>query len=348
MTIHPFSSTTRSKVHTERASEAQSARDALAALRTEEPGLAVKRAAPIGLGFDLLDRLLEGGLHNHDLMLLGGSPGIGKTIAALQMARHMAAEGRTAVYVSYEHDTPTMLGRLLSMELGSLSQPHLDPELDRLRRVVVDATAGYRSFEEVLHSEPLIAQAVERLDTYADRLLLVRGSGAHTTLAELAAVIENLPEQDASVMFVDYLQKVAVHPEPAEEAEKITRVSEGLKDLALEHDLAVVALVAADWDGLRAGRTRLHHLRGSSALAYECDVAVLLNDKHRSVAKNHLAYDTVKAESYKQQVIFSLEKNRGGPAMVDIEYRKDFEHYRFVPEGRYVVERLVDDRLEAE
>jgi replicative DNA helicase len=326
----------------------RSARDALWGLRSEDPRVVAHRPSPISLGFDLLDRLLDGGLHVHDLMLLGGSPGVGKTIAALQMARHMAAEGRTAIYVSYEHDTPTMLGRLLAMELGSLSTPQLDPELDRLRRVVVDATSGYRSFDEVLRSEPLVAEAVERFETYADRLVLVRGSGAHTTLRELASVVAGIEEQDASVLFVDYLQKVAVHPEPAEEAEKITRVSEGLKDLALEHDLAVVALVAADWDGLRAGRTRLHHLRGSSALAYECDVAVLLNDKFRSVSKTHLAYDTVKAESFKHQVIFSLEKNRGGPAMVDIEYRKDFEHYRFVPEGRYVAERLVDDRLEAE
>ena len=32
---------------------------------------------------------------------------------------------------------------------------------------------------------------------------------------------------------VDYLQKVPVHPEPANEVEKVTSVVQGLKDLAL-------------------------------------------------------------------------------------------------------------------
>jgi replicative DNA helicase len=106
-----------------------------------------------------------------------------------------------------------------------------------------------------------------------------------------------------------------------------------------------MALVAADQEGISGTRVRLHHLRGSSALGYECDVAVMMNDKHRAVAKVHLTYDTVRAERFHHQVVFSVEKNRGGPAMVDLEYDKDFLHYRFVPGGRYLAERLADDRL---
>jgi replicative DNA helicase len=147
-------------------------------------------------------------------------------------------------------------------------------------------------------------------------------------------------------VFVDYLQKIAMQPEPEHETEKVTRVVEELKDFALSNDVAVVALVAADWDGLRAGRVRLHHLRGSSALAYECDVAVILNEKHTAVARTHLAYDLGRAETFKQHVVFSVEKNRGGPALVDLEFRKDFTHYRFDPRGSYMSERSVDDRLE--
>jgi hypothetical protein len=45
-------------------------------------------------------------------------------------------------------------------------------------------------------------------------------------------------------------------------------------------------------------------------------------------------------------VVFSVEKNRGGPAMVDLEFRKDFLHYRFETRGSYMAVRSVDDRLE--
>jgi len=329
-----------------RSSQARSVRDVIDALFERDLRPDRTPTSPIATGFDLVDRVLDGGLRPHDLMLLGGSPGVGKTVAALQMARNMARGGRTAIYVSYEHDDPTMLGRLLALELGDMATPANAPELDRLRRVVVEATSGFRTLDSVIGSEPLAAEAYRRIEAYADRLVLVRGSGARTDLTTIEALVTTAETDGDVVVFIDYLQKVAVHPEPEHEAEKVTRVAEGLKDLALSHEVAVVALVAADWDGLRAGRVRLHHLRGSSALAYECDVALVLNDKHSAVARSHLAYDTVRAETFKQQVVFSVEKNRGGPAMVDLEFRKDFLHYRFDPQGSYMAERAADDRLE--
>ena len=329
-----------------RSSQPRSVRDVIDTLFERDLRPDRTPTSPIATGFDLVDRVLDGGLRPHDLLLLGGSPGVGKTVAALQMARNMARDGRTVIYVSYEHDDPTMLGRLLALELGDMATPTNAPELDRLRRVVVEATSGFRTLDSVIGSEPLAAEAYRRIEAYADRLVLVRGSGARTDLTTIEALVSTAETDGDVVVFVDYLQKVAVHPEPEHEAEKVTRVAEGLKDLALTHEVTVIALVAADWDGLRAGRVRLHHLRGSSALAYECDVAVILNDKHSAVARSHLAYDTVRAETFKQQVVFSVEKNRGGPAMVDLEFRKDFLHYRFDPQGSYMAERAADDRLE--
>jgi replicative DNA helicase len=323
----------------------RSVREVLTVARTVEPGPDGGYSSPIATGFDLLDRVLDGGLRVHDLFLLGGGPGVGKTIAALQMARHAARAGRVAVYVSYEHDEAAMLGRLLVLELGMLATPGTAPDVDRLRGVVIAATSGYRSLEELITTEPLLAEAAQRIDGYADRLWFVRGSGAHTDIPAIEAMLPATGAGSESLLVVDYLQKVAVHPEPPDEAEKVTRVAEGLKDLALRHDVACIALVAADQEGISGSRVRLHHLRGSSALGYECDVAVMMNDKHRAVAKAHLTYDTVRAERFHHQVVLSVEKNRGGPAMVDLEYDKDFLHYRFVPGGRYLAERLADDRL---
>jgi replicative DNA helicase len=327
-----------------RASTARSVREVLHDARTHAPATGELWGEPIATGFDLIDRVLEGGVRAADLVMLGGNPGVGKTVAALQMARNVARAGRLAVFVSYEHGGATMLGRLLALELGDLNRPDIAPELDRLRAVVVHATAGFRSLDQAIADEPLLAEVSNRVDEYADRLWFVRGSGAATDLDAIEATLPADTDDDV-VLFVDYLQKVAVNPAPADEAAKVTRIAEGLKDLALRRRIAVVALVAADIDGLRADRLRLHHLRGSSALAYECDVAVLMNDKHQAVSRTHLTYDPVRAATFHHQVVFSIEKNRGGPAMVDLEYRKDFAHYRFDPVGNYLTERLVDDRL---
>ena len=147
-----------------------------------------------------------------------------------------------------------------------------------------------------------------------------------------------------AVLLIDYLQKVPTGV-AVEEPERVTRVAGGLKELALESDVAVVAAVAADRDGLVARRLRLQHLRGSTALAHEADVVVTLNEKWSAVSKAHLAYDATRARTYRQWVVFSIEKNRDGPAGVDVEFRKDFANFRFEPQGRFVAEQLVDDVL---
>ncbi|MDQ3972925.1 MAG: helicase DnaB, partial [Actinomycetota bacterium] len=77
----------------------------------------------------------------------------------------------------------------------------------------------------------------------------------------------------------------------------------------------------------------------------ESDVIILLNDKFQVVSKVHLAYDPVRAETFRRYAVFTIEKNRGGPALLDLEFRKDFASFRFDPLGGYVAERLVDERL---
>ncbi len=319
---------------------ARSALDTLADLTAAE--LRIPRPTPFATGFSPLDDVLSGGVRAGDLLLLGGKPGQGKTIAALQWARHVARTGHTAVYACYEHDEVALLTRLLSCELGEAARAAgCDDELrlDELRSGLRAVATGIRSVREVLDGDPLLLDAEQRLATYAGRLVLVRASGTRTDVEALASLVEE-HGSDQTMLVVDYLQKVPVHPEPPDEAERVKRVAEGLKDLALGRQLAIVAIAAADRQGLTSRRLRLHHFRGSTALAYEADAALVLNDKLTVVSKAHLAYDTTRAEEFRRRVVCTIEKNRNGAADVDLEFTKDFANYRFDPDGRWVVERL--------
>ena len=121
---------------------------------------------------------------------------------------------------------------------------------------------------------------------------------------------------------------------------------EGLKDLAIDVAAPVLAVVAADKQALRTGmRMRSHHLRGSSALAYEADVILVLSSKFDVVARHHLTYDIGNAERFRQWAVLSVEKNRFGRDDVDLEYRKRFDQGRFEADGRVVTEQLIDDRI---
>lgn len=302
------------------------------------------RAQAFPTGFDLLDTVLDGGLRAHDLVLVGGLPGVGKTVATLQWARNMARDGASVIYACYEHDERSLVTRLLMLEVGELGRPEDVASSETIRALVQGFCSGRITLGEALDSYPGLALAHDRIREYAPRLRLIRASGAHTGVEELASLVA-AHGVDRTVLFVDYLQKVAI-PAAVDGSDRVLHITEGLKELAIDLDVAVVAVVAADTHGLQGGRLRLHHLRGAAALAYEADVAILLNDKVHAVSKVHLAYDTVRAAGFKHQVVCTVEKNRGGPAPIDLEFNKDFARFRFDPRGAFVSERLVDERLE--
>jgi len=290
-------------------------------------------------GFNPLDSALDGGLRARSLHLLGGLPGIGKTILALQWARNMARDGHEVIYVSYEHDENSLLSRLLLLEAADASRFGAGE-----RRTLLQQTSqGDLTFDDAAQLDPGLAKTREALEEYAARLWLIRAN-AHTGLGEIEDLVR---AADKPVLFVDYLQKVPIEG-IVDNADRVISVSEGLKDLALQMSIPAVAVVAADGEGLATRRLRTHHFRGSSALAFEADVVLILNDKFNVVSKRHTSFDAVRAETFKSQVVFTIEKNRDGPAPLDLEFRKDFEHYRFEPDGSYVPERLVDERVYTE
>jgi replicative DNA helicase len=89
----------------------------------------------------------------------------------------------------------------------------------------------------------------------------------------------------------------------------------------------------------------VHHLRGSSALAYEADVVLLLNDKYDVVARHHLVYDVGNAERFRDWAVLTIEKNRTGLDRIDLEFRKRFDQGRFEALGQSVTEQLIDERV---
>jgi len=300
---------------------------------------------PFATGFDPLDLVLEGGIRAGDLMLVGGKPGQGKTIAALQWARHLALTGATSIVACYEHDEVTLLTRLLACELGDVAAAHACRDqlrLDDLREALRRVAVGSARLRDAFDSDPLLAEVEDRVATYGERLVLVRASGSATDVGALGQLVER-HRVDRTALFVDYVQKIPVRPDVPDEAERVKRVVEGLKELALAEGVPVVAIAAADQAGLTSRRLRLHHFRGSTALAYEADVVLVLNDKLSVVSKVHLAYDTTRHDEFRDQVVFSVEKHRNGTAGVDLEFRKDFAHYRFDTHGRWVAERLWEE-----
>lgn len=313
---------------------------------------------PIPTGFDQIDRLIGGGLRRTELVLLGGAQGIGKTITALQMARNLSLNEATySFYISYEHSEVHLLNRLICQE-------SIDPvsnnvsggiRLKDLHNIVVSKRArewvrkdGNIGLYQILSQHPKTAKAMETISRYSDRLILMKASPAVTTLNAIRDMTRQIVEATGGklVLFVDYLQKIAIYPERAvDENDKVTIIVEGLKDIAMTYNIPVVAIVAADREGLRSKRMHLFHLRGSSALDYECDIAIIMNNKFHILSKDHVSFNPYKSESYRDWVVFTLEKNRAGRAMIDVEFRMHPQHFCFNPKGNLVEQKLIDEKI---
>lgn len=314
---------------------------------------------PIPTGFDPLDGLIGGGLRKTELVLLGGAQGVGKTIATLQIARNIASRpDQYAFYLSYEHTETHLLNRLLCLE--SINPPEVDTSQGMRLKDLYDIIIGERarstlrggaegvSLQSILKENAKTAMPFARISRYADRLILVKASPAVTTLTairEMAARLSDATKGNVTI-FVDYLQKVAIHPERAnDESEKVTIVVEGLKDIALALGVPVFSIVAADRDGLQSNRIHLYHMRGSSALDYECDIAIMMNNKYSILSKEAISFNPYQARQFREWVVFTIEKNRAGRAMQDMEFHLHAPYFAFDPRGQRVQQQLIDDKL---
>ncbi|MHB8460119.1 MAG: DnaB-like helicase C-terminal domain-containing protein [Candidatus Limnocylindrales bacterium] len=329
----------------------RSALDVLVDLNDHVTSGNVGEYQPVPLGFTPLDKTIGNGLRAGELFLIGGAQGTGKTTMALQMARNVASGGQANVlYVCFEHEEQYLLNRLIAMESALAHLPHKTGaiKIQDVRKEILGSWMEDGSGTAQLANNPRLRPSLDRIARYGQNLFLMRGTQTASTVDNLRQLIRQHKELSGDrrlLVVVDYLQKVPVYPEPPTETEKVTFVVNGLKDIALAEDVPMIAIVAADKEGLKAARLRNHHLRGSSAINYEADIIVIINEKYHIVAKVNIEFNPYQAQRFRDWVVVSVEKNRGGQDNVDLEYEKHFEFSCFDPSGRTVQEKLIEERL---
>ena len=281
---------------------------------------------PIPLGFSPLDRTLGGGIRTGELMLIGGAQGTGKTThVAPDRAQHRPERpGERALH-------------LLRARRGIPARSHdgdgVGTRRTRCRR---PPTRGARSRTSVARSSGtwLAQGGRDQQRRPARQSAASAGTGAHRALrtgpvpaarhrtrrrppGNLRRAGRGLPTRAPHrplVVFVDYLQRVPVVPEPPTEAEKVTNVVAAAQGHGARHWVSRwCAIVAADKEGLKAARLRNHHLRGSSALNYESDVILILNEKYNIVAKVNIEFNPYQAQRFRDWTIVTRREEPRRP-----------------------------------
>lgn len=211
-------------------------------------------------GFPDLDAITHG-LQPGQLVLVAARPGLGKSVFALDLARHAAVQHNVPVYFVSLEMSPEEIGQ--RMAAASASVP-----LDRItggQLTASDITALNAAFLEV-GAAPLVIETQSSLTT----------ADIHARAATLAVRPEGL-----GLIVVDYLGLLRHQQEARVENRQvmIADISRDLKLLAKELGVPVIALSQLNRGvELRADKKPLlADLRDSGALEQDADLVLLLH-----------------------------------------------------------------------
>lgn len=224
----------------------------------------------ITTGLPTLDQL-TGGFQGGDLTFLAARPAVGKTAMACNIALAAARAGKKIGFVSAEQPGPQIVQRLIAITGG------------------VPAWK-MRSPKKLLEEEwTKIAQAACELDTL-DITIVDDPAPPVDRVASSARMMQ------CDMIIVDYVQRLGAIAPKMNDYERISATARGLKELARELNVPVIALSQLNRAG-ESGAT-MSNLRGSGELEQEADSILMLE---RNI------------DEKPTEGTLTLEKNRHGP-----------------------------------
>jgi replicative DNA helicase len=235
-------------------------------------------------GFTTLDRL-TGGFKQKELIIIAGRPGMGKTALALQIAKNTAELNNSVGFVSCEMSDDSLARRYLSNASG---------------RTNVELLTGKCDIDQLLKdSEQLL-----KLGIYID-------DTSNISLVELRAKTRKLIlRYGIKILIVDYLQLMKGEGQSREQ--EVSHISRGLKSIAKDLDIPVIALsqINRESEARKDKRPQLSDLRESGAIEQDADMVFLL---YRPA---YYKIDSIKSNgsdiSTEGLLVIDIAKNRNG------------------------------------
>lgn len=256
-------------------------------------------------GFTDLNSLL-GGFQKSDLVLLAARPSMGKTALAVNLAVNAAKAGKKVAMFSLEMSKTQIGQRILAsfaqMNLSSLFKGELEGQ-DLVNLI----TASNELSKYSLHID----------DTAA------------ISLIELKAKLRRLKmEEGLDLVVVDYLQLMTTGERVENRVLEISQISRGLKAIAKELDVPVLALsqLSRALEQRPDKRPKLSDLRESGAIEQDADIVMFL---YRDYVYNKETENPNLAE-----VIVS--KHRNGPiGVVNLIWKDEYTRFFDVSNKAY-------------
>jgi replicative DNA helicase len=260
-------------------------------------------------GFEDLDRI-TGGFQAGNLIILAARPGMGKSALMANFAEHAALTGKEAV-------------ALFSLEMseGELAQRFIASQAsikgDDLRKGKVPQTR----WAKILAASNRLAESALYVDDSSDLSVL-----------DVRAKTRRLAQQQADglgLVLIDYLQLMRATGQTDNRAEQVGQISRGLKTLARELEVPVIALSQLNRGVEQRAdkRPMLSDLRESGAIEQDADLVMFIyRDEY---------YDEDSEDEGMAEVHIAKHRN-GGLGTVKLTFQAEYPRFMsYVGEEHY-------------
>ena len=286
-----------------------------------------------------------GGLQRSDLIILAGRPAMGKTALATNIAYHVAKNYKA----EYQPDGSVKVedGAVVAFFSLEMSSEQL------ATRIIAEQTAI--SSEEIRRgkiSEDEFQRLVEVSRDLQGLPLYIDDTGG-LSIAQLAARARRLKRQRGlGLIIVDYLQLLAGSARKASEGrvQEVTEITVGLKALAKELDVPIIALsqLSRQVESRDDKRPQLSDLRESGSIEQDADVVLFVYREEYYLQRlepqvgsaEHQAWqDKMDRAHGKAEVI--IGKQRHGPTgTIDLQFEGRLTKFSNLAREGHIPERF--------
>ncbi len=260
------------------------------------------QANSVSTGYDGFDFKL-GGFKRWDLIIVAARPSMGKTALAMNFAQNVGEKWKNVAVFSLEMSKEQLTDRMISASMA------------------VDSW----KLQKGKLSEDEFAKMGDALERLSRAKIYIDDSPAGAGLLELKSKARRLKmESGLDLIVIDYLQLIS-SGNSFNRVQEVSEISRGLKALARELDVPVVALsqLSRALEARPDKRPMMSDLRESGSIEQDADIVMML---YRDDYYNEFS------ESPGVSNIF-IRKNRNGPTgQVDLKFEK--QHQKF-----YEIER---------
>ena len=253
----------------------------------------------IPTGFSYLDKVLGGGFHRSDFIVVGARPAMGKTSFALNVARNIAMKGRKVLFFSLEMSKEQLAQRIISTEARIVS--------NKLRTGEITDS----DWEKL----GLALQNLINCELYFD-------DTANINVPEMKA--RALRMKDVDCIVIDYLQLMSGTKRTDNRVNEVSENTRSLKMMAKDLNIPVVTcsqLSRGVAKNTGDHRPQMTDLRESGTIEQDADIVLML---HREDYYNNNPDDNENSETANIAEVIVGKNRHGSTENVKVAWNPEF------------------------